>query len=85
MVALEALPDGRIILYIDDIALWAKIDEEEGLWQRTLAVIRILTAMGFMVNIRKSKLLTTRAQLVGMDIGAGLYAPINKPLYKLFG
>ena len=41
--------------------------------------------MGFMVNIRKSKLLTTRAQLVGMDIGAGLYAPINKPLYKLFG
>ena len=59
--ALLVLPDGRIVIYIDDIALWARLGELDDLWRRTLEVIRVLTDLGFMVNIRKSKLLTTRA------------------------
>lgn len=72
-------------VYIDDIALWAAAGGVSDLWRRTLAIIRALTTAGFMVNIRKSKLLALRATLVGMEIKEGFYRPISKPLQKLFG
>ena len=73
------------MVYIDDISLWGKLSEVDRLWARTLAVLRALTCAGFMINIRKSKLLSRRASIVGMNVRDGLYWPIDKPLRKLFG
>ena len=58
---IEVLEDGRILVYIDDIVLWGMLIEREEVWQRTLALIGALAAAGFMINIRKSKLMTKRA------------------------
>jgi hypothetical protein len=84
-ITLEPLSDGRIVIYIDDIALWALDGQQEALWQRTLAVLHALTAAGFMINVRKSKLMVRRASIVGMHVEDGLYCPLDKPLKKLFG
>lgn len=51
---IEIGPGGRIVVYIDDIALWSSSDDVEGLWARTVAAIAVLTRAGFMINIRKS-------------------------------
>ena len=82
---IEIGPRGQVVVYIDDIALWAGADAWQDLWRRTLITIRALTQAGFMVNIRKSKLLVRRATLVGMEIEEGFYRPIAKPIQKLFG
>ena len=58
---IEVLEDGRILVYIDDIVLWGMLIEREEVWQRTLALIGAVAAAGFMINIRKSKLMTKRA------------------------
>lgn len=65
--------------------MWALDGQQEQLWARTLIVLRALTEAGFMINVRKSKLMVRRASIVGMQVEDGLYSPLDKPLKKLFG
>ena len=42
-------------------------------WEDTLKVLRTLTELGFMVNLRKCKFLTADASILGLDLTAAGY------------
>ena len=41
-------------------------------WDQTLRALRVITSIGFMVNLRKCHFLVARAVVLGMDISRAL-------------
>lgn len=85
IITLDYLMDGQVVVYIDDIVLYGSADNLDELWERTLAAIRKLTSAGFMINVRKSRLMCGRGKVVGVEVENGRYCATDKPLRKLFG
>ena len=65
-ISIEAVQNGRILVYIDDILVTG--DDPREVWERTMDVLRALAKAGFMINIRKSKFCEPAAKIVGMHI-----------------
>lgn len=70
-------------MYIDDILVAG--EEPMEVWERTMDVLRVLAAAGFMINIRKSRFCEPAAKIVGVHITRQMYSIIPKPVIRLFG
>lgn len=60
--------------FLDDCNVRGRQANWEQCWRDTLAVLRTLSALGFMVNLRKCKFLTNNAAILGLDLDARGYA-----------
>lgn len=63
-----------MIIYLDDIVVHGT--DPKAVWMETLLVMQRLIEAGFMLNIRKSALLTSELKLLGFMVGAGLRKPV---------
>ena len=82
-ISIEAVQNGRILVYIDDILVAG--DDPREVWERTMDVLRALAKAGFMINIRKSKFCEPATKIVGVHITRQMYSVIPKPVVRLFG
>ena len=70
-------------MYVGDILVAG--EEPMEVWERTMDVLRVLAAAGFMINIRKSRFCEPAAKIVGVHITRQMYSIIPKPVIRLFG
>jgi hypothetical protein len=63
----------RASAFVDDITIRGFVEDWKSLWVDSLAALKSLAAMGFMINLRKTKFMVRDVTLLGLHVGRGVY------------
>ena len=67
-----------VVIYLDDIVTFR--DQLDIVWKVVIWVIAKLTAVGFMIEIKKCNSLCNEVQMLGFMIGNGKVHPVTRQL-----